>query len=94
VIGAGFTDLRFTLTGRGSSETIFGAGKIDCAKASRGALTTAGTSATDSYGGGAIVGKLVSRMMRSGHRWDELTRIIDLSNRASVWNVAKEAAGQ
>jgi hypothetical protein len=30
------------------------------------------------------VGKLVSIIMRSGHRWTELTRIIDLSNRASA----------
>jgi len=38
---------------------------------------------TGGGGGGTIVGKLVSITKGSGHFWDDVMRIIDLSTRAS-----------
>jgi hypothetical protein len=71
----------------------FSVDALACANASRGGLAIIGASATAAAGGGTMVGKLVSKTIRSGHRWAEFTLIIDLSNRASE-KVGVVAAGQ
>src|SRR4051794_32535039 len=78
-----FTNLRLVRTGKVFPAGL-GVGALACANASRGGLSIIGACTATSVGGGMSVGKLVSIIMRSGHRWVELTRIIDLSNRASA----------
>jgi hypothetical protein len=84
-----FTNLRLVRTGKAFPASL-GVGAR--ANASRGGLSIIGASAATSDGGEAV-GKLVSIIMSSGHRWAELTRIIDLSNRASA-KCGEVAAGE
>lgn len=79
VSGGRFTNLRLILSGEVYSGT-FGVGAFNIAKASRGELTK-GASANAAVG--TIVGWLVSMIIRSGHRWVDLMRTIELSYRAS-----------
>jgi hypothetical protein len=88
-----FTNLRWVRTGK-AFPAGFGFGAAACANASRAGLSGIDASTDTSADGGRMrVGKLVSITMRSGHRWAELTRIIDLSNRASA-NRVDGAAGK
>jgi hypothetical protein len=84
--------LRFALTGAGYSET-FGDGEFNWANASRGWLTTGAFAKTGS-GDGAIVGRLVSITIGSGHLCADLMRIVDLSTRASRKKLWKETFGK
>lgn len=70
------------------SRQLVGDITIDCANASRDPMPTIGIS------GDVIVGKLVSRTILSGQRWDELIRMVDLSKRAPVRNAGLEETGQ
>jgi hypothetical protein len=62
-------------------------------KASRGCFAMGALARTGNRGG-TIVGRLVSKSIRSGHLWADWMRMIDLSTRASRMKDEEEASAQ